>query len=263
MDVPQRLLERLDALGAVLAARGDAIALLGLGSVGRDVERLDEHSDLDFFVIVEDDAKPRYLRSIDWLEELHPIAFDFENTVDGRKVLFADRLYAEYAIFTLGELRAASYPPARVIWQRADAPEGLDHGHVPNPSPTENADFQVNEALTNLYVGLHRELRGERLAATRLIQVHAVDRLLTFVELSAATIRPRQDLYAIERGAEKRFGPELVPLSSFVPGYEHNAEAAVAILGWFQVHATVDGRLAAEIRDLADRCSQRGLTRRN
>ena len=45
----------------MLAARGDAIALLGLGSVGSDLGRLDEHSDLDFFAIVEDGAKQRYL----------------------------------------------------------------------------------------------------------------------------------------------------------------------------------------------------------
>jgi hypothetical protein len=82
----------------VLAKRGDAVALLGVGSVGRDLERLDDHSDLDFFVIVEDGAKPRYLESIDWLEELHPVVFGFENSVDGRKALFADGLFAEYAI---------------------------------------------------------------------------------------------------------------------------------------------------------------------
>jgi hypothetical protein len=33
-DVPTRLLRHLDALGAFLAGRGDAIALIGLGSVG-------------------------------------------------------------------------------------------------------------------------------------------------------------------------------------------------------------------------------------
>ena len=48
-------------------------------------------------MIVEDDARQRYLDSIDWLEELSPVAFSFANTLDGRKVLFADGLYAEYA----------------------------------------------------------------------------------------------------------------------------------------------------------------------
>jgi hypothetical protein len=47
-EVPQRLLERLDDLAVGFRERGNAIAVLGLGSVGRDLGRLDEHSDLDF-----------------------------------------------------------------------------------------------------------------------------------------------------------------------------------------------------------------------
>ena len=112
LSIPARLLQRLDDLGAMLAARGDAIALIGLGSVGADLDRLDDHSDLDFFVVVEDRALRRYLDSIDWLEELSPVAFSFPNTVAGRKVLFADGLYAEYAVFTLDGL--APVPPRRV-----------------------------------------------------------------------------------------------------------------------------------------------------
>jgi hypothetical protein len=134
--IPERLLQRLDDLGAVLAGRGDALALIGLGSVGLDLDRLDEHSDMDFFVVVEDGAKQRYLDSIDWLEALSPIEFSFENSVDGRKVLFADGLFAEYAVFTEDELRAGSFPPGRLVWARADAPEGLERcGSLPGASP--------------------------------------------------------------------------------------------------------------------------------
>jgi hypothetical protein len=32
-------------------------------------------------VIVEDDVRQRYLDSIDWLEELSPVAFNFPNTL--------------------------------------------------------------------------------------------------------------------------------------------------------------------------------------
>ncbi|MDP9283423.1 MAG: hypothetical protein M3P41_00450, partial [Actinomycetota bacterium] len=168
--IPQLLLRRLDDLGVVLAHRGDALALIGLGSVGRDLERLDDHSDLDFFVVAEDGAKRRYLEALDWLETLAPVAFSFANTADGRKVLFADGLFAEYAIFTVDELRQSSFPPGRIVWQRPDAPAGLEFaGRLPAASPHDTVAFQVNEALTNLYIGLQREARGERLAATRLI----------------------------------------------------------------------------------------------
>jgi hypothetical protein len=61
------LLDRLDAVGRSLATRGDALALIGLGSVGLDCERSDERSDLDFFAIVEPGRKARYINSLVWL----------------------------------------------------------------------------------------------------------------------------------------------------------------------------------------------------
>ena len=251
-DIPQRLLQRLDDLGVVLAQRGDALALLGLGSVGVDLGRLDDHSDMDFFVLVDDGAKQRYLDSIDWLEELHPVVFSFPNSVDGRKVLFADGLFAEYAVFTVGELHGASYPPGRIVWRRGDAPPGLESsGQVPGPSPYDNAEYQLNEALTNLYVGLHRDLRGERLSAMRFIQVHAVDRVLTFLHLTDPAAGQQQDLFVIERGAERRFGPGVLPLAELAPGYGHNREAALAMLEWLEARTEVNAVLAAAIRQLA------------
>jgi len=249
-SIPGRLVQRLDELGAALAARGDAIALIGLGSVGVDLERLDDHSDLDFFVVVEDDARQRYLDSIDWLEELAPVAFSFPNTVDGRKVLFADGLYAEYAVFTLDGIAAVASPAGRIVWQRADAPAGLEAPRgVPGPSPYDTVQWQANEALTNLYVGLHRDARGEKLSATRLIQAHAVDRVLTIADLHAGGAG-RQDVFAVERGAERRLGSRM-PLAAMAPGYGRNREAALAVLAWLEAHAVVDPTLAAAIRELA------------
>jgi len=165
LSIPERLVQRFDDLGTVLARRRDAIALIGLGSVGTELGRLDDHSDLDFFVVVDAGRRQRYLDSVDWLEELAPVAYSFANTLDGRKVLFGDRLYAEYAVFTLDGLAARASPAGRVVWQRSDAPAGLEASrHLPRPSPYDSVQWQANEALTNLYVGLHRDARGETLA---------------------------------------------------------------------------------------------------
>ncbi len=46
------ILHRIDELAAHLATRDDTLAVLGLGSVGAQRARLDEHSDLDFFLVV-------------------------------------------------------------------------------------------------------------------------------------------------------------------------------------------------------------------
>jgi hypothetical protein len=74
-----------------------------------------------------------------------------------------------------------------------------------------------NETLTNLFVGLHRDARGDHLAAMRLIQVHAVD-----------------------------------PLARIVAGYAGNGVAALAILEWLEERAAVNAQLARAIRALAD-----------
>jgi hypothetical protein len=248
----ERLLERLDAIGAELARRGNAIALLGQGSVGTDLHRLDEHSDLDFFVVVDDGAKEGYIDSIDWLEAPCPVVYSFRNSVDGRKALYADGIFCEYAVFTYDELLGGSYPRPRIVWQRADAPEGLDVGRLHSPSAAyRTADYQANEALTNLFVGLHREIRGEQLAAFRLIQVHAVDRLITLLGLLDAEAGPQQDPFAPERGVERRFATGALPLQGIVVGYERNCEAALAVLGFLEAHLEVDATLAAEVRRLA------------
>ena len=42
---PQSLLKRLDEIGQSLERSGHALALLGLGSVGLELDRLDSYSD--------------------------------------------------------------------------------------------------------------------------------------------------------------------------------------------------------------------------
>ncbi|HET7568075.1 MAG TPA: hypothetical protein VFJ91_08805 [Gaiellaceae bacterium] len=248
---PELLLRRLDEIGASLARRDDAVALLGLGSVGLDTHRLDEHSDLDFFAVVEAEALPRYLDSIDWLEDAHPVAYSFRNTRDGRKALFADGVWCEYAVFAPAQLAEIPFARGRIVWQRADAPAGLDTPSRRPPSlEGSDRDFHANEALTQLYVGLHRELRGERLSAMRLIQVHAVERAIALLALERPEA-PQQDPFAAERGVELRFGADELPLAEFVQGYDRNRESALALLAWLEAHADPDATLAAEIRRLA------------
>ncbi|GAA5017316.1 hypothetical protein GCM10023258_03500 [Terrabacter aeriphilus] len=252
-DVPERLLAFLDRLGAELERRGDAVALLGLGSVGRDLHRLDEHSDADFFVVVDDvAARDRYLADIDWLDAAHPVQWSFENSGAGRKALLRDGLFAEYAVFTLDEMATAGYPPGRVHWRRTDAPDGLEQPRTPVPRP-EPLAHQVGEAMTNLYVGLHRDLRGERLTATRFIQGYAVDRWITVLGHLGLGRTARQDVFVVDRGVERRFDDDLLPLADLVPGYERNAHAAATLLRLLEAHVELDPSITAEVRALVER----------
>jgi hypothetical protein len=249
-DVPTRLLGLLERIGDALARRSDAIALLGVGSVGTDLHRLDEHSDADFWVIVEDPAP--YLRDLTWLEEAATPAWSLAHTRDGRKVLFDDGLFAEYAVFTIAELRALPRPATRVIWQRPGAPRDLAAAALP-ASEDPTVEHQAGEAITNLYVGLHRHLRGEVLAATRLIQHHAVDRVITILELLGHATTTQQDPFAVERSVERRLAAPVLPLAELVPGYGRNAEAAAAMLGLLDEHCRIEPVARDAVRELVGR----------
>ena len=251
--VPERLLAFLDRLGGELERRGDAVALLALGSVGRDLHRLDEHSDADFFVVVDDaEARDRYVNGTDWLEAAQPVRWSFENSADGRKALLEGGLFAEYAVFSLADLDAASYPPGRLHWRRADAPLGIESPKTAVPS-TPSLEEQVGEAITNLYVGLHRDLRGEHLSAARFIQGYAVDRWLTIAGLLGLGHGPQQDVFAVERSAEQRFDADVLPLRDLVPGSARNPHAARTLLGLLERHVQLDPSMAAAVHELLTR----------
>ncbi len=67
MTPPEQLLGRLDAIAQALALRPYTLALIGLGSVGLELNRLDAFSDLDFFVIVEPGHRDDLLYDLSWL----------------------------------------------------------------------------------------------------------------------------------------------------------------------------------------------------
>ncbi len=250
MTDPQRLLQRLDEIGQSLAQSGHALALIGLGSVGTELDRLDEYSDLDFFAIVEPTYKSRYLLHPDWLYAAHPIAFAFPNTADGYKLLYADGVFCEMAVFEPHELKAASFARGRIVWQRADFDGALAE---PQPRPANKPptlEWLIGEALTNLYVGLGRYRRGEKLSAQRFIQHYAVDRVMDLMARVETAAPGYRDAFATERRVEARYPIETQHLPQMVQGYDRSVESAAAILTWLEQHFEINAALARAIRDL-------------
>lgn len=246
------LLTRLDQIGRSLEQTDRTLALLALGSVGEDRYRLDDYSDLDFFVIVQPGAKPEFLTQLGWLSSIRPIAYQFRNTADGYKVLFDDDVFCEFAVFEPEELTKVPFTPGRIVWKRPQVDGRVCHPMLVPPQPnTPDTAWLVGEALTNLYVGLHRYLRGEMLSAARFIQHYAVDRL---VELSSY-VEPQQasdaDPFAGERRYEQRFPQTAHRLSSFLQGYEKSPESAQAILEFLEAYFDVNQHIAQRIRQLA------------
>lgn len=245
------LLIRLDEIGRSLALSGHALALIGLGSVGEELHRLDEYSDLDFFAIVEPGYKRHYIENLEWLSRLAPIAYHFQNSADGHKLLFSDGIFCEFAVFEPQELQEIPFSAGRIVWRREDAPENL---HRPAREPIRAArrgsDHLVGEALTNLYVGMGRDRRGEKLSAMRFIQGYAVDRLLELADSIEPGRDVTRDMFANERRFEARH-PALTPdLPQWTQGYARNRESALAILSFLERHFDVNRAMAEAIRRL-------------
>ena len=235
MDKPLHpTLQRLDALARVVSEDPAALAVLGLGSAGVETERFDDHSDIDFFLVVADGAaKARYLADLGWLDGFGgTVAYAFRNTGEGAKVLFEDGLFLEWAVFTPEELAAIPAVGARLVWGRGGFE--LPASAAPPVPSDDTIDFHLGEALTNLFVGLHREQRGERLAATRFIQVYAVDHVLALLRLDEETSRRFPDPFEATRRVEDAESPRTPDWARLIPGYEHNVAAAAATLEWFE-----------------------------
>jgi lincosamide nucleotidyltransferase B/F len=247
----QSLLTRLDEIGHSLERSGHALALIGLGSVGLELDRLDSYSDLDFFVIVEEGYKPYYLNSLKWLSDINPIAYSFLNTEDGYKALFEDGIFCEFAIFEFNELKNTPFAFGRIVWKRAEIPDTVGQpSSIPTSQSKRNTEWLLGEALTNIYVGLNRDQRGEKLSATRFIQGYAVDRLLDLVEYVESAKEVHRDPFVNERRFEGRF-PDLAPqVSLWMQGYEKNRESALAILTFLEKNFEINQPIANAIREL-------------
>lgn len=256
-QTPITLLGRLDAIGRALADSGRGLALLGLGSCGADLGRLDAFSDLDFFAVVQPGSKADYLADLGWLAQAAPISYAFQNTADGYKALFADGIFCEFAVFEPEEVLGAAYTAGRIVWQAAGfaAEKWLVEGERPLSATqsTPPPNWQVDEALTNLYVGLGRFHRGEKLSALRFIQGYAVDRLIALAATLEQEQPPWPDPFSGERRVEQRFPQFAERLPAFTPGYEHSPAAARAILAFLEEHFPVNPAIRQAILDLCER----------
>jgi len=246
---PDRLLERLERIGQSLAASSRGLALIGLGSAGAELDRLDAYSDLDFFAIVQRGAKRDFLGDLAWLEDGAPVVYSFLNTADGYKLLFEDGIFAEMAVFEPDELANIPFSDGRFVWRAPgfELPVPLAGNALPPGEFSRSREWLVNEALTNLYVGLGRYQRGEKLSAARFIQGHAVDRVLELVPLVEEVKAGQRDPFDAARRFERSFPETAVYLPQFMPGYEESPAAARAILAYLEAQFEINPALKSAI----------------
>lgn len=248
------LLQRLDEIGRTLAQTPTAAALIGLGSVGRERERLDQFSDLDFFVIVKAGRKSDYLDDLSWLSDIAPVAYYFRNTPDGYKLLYEDGVFCEFAVFEEAELAQIPFAAGQIVWKARGVAETIALPQKPPPAPEPRpVTWLLGEALTNLYVGLLRDHRGETLSAMRFIQGYAVDRLVELSEMDSeaeTAVTAVSDPFSPERRYEKRHPDIARLLPQFLQGYGKNRQSARAILAHLDEHFAINDHMKKAISQL-------------
>jgi len=253
MTKKEALLLRLSEIGGSLKNTGRALALLGLGSVGMERERLDEFSDLDFFAIVKDGNKAQFIEDLSWLSAINPIAYYFKNTHDGYKLLFDDGIFCEFAVFEKSELQGIDFSPGLVVWKE----EGFDEACcIPRTrqqcASSHSLDWITGELLTNLFVGLSRYARGEKLSAFRFIQGYAVDRIMELMEMLEKENCFIKDIFSQERRFENRYPVNGKLLPEFMQGYELSRESAKAMLLFVEKNFGVNPGMKKAILDLCE-----------
>lgn len=252
MNTPEALENRLSAIGSALEKSGRAYALLGLGSVGKEVSRLDQWSDLDFFAVVHEGSKSHFLENLDWLAAPCPLGYVFKNTPDGFKLLYQDGIFAEMAVFEPQELASIPFAEGRVIWS---AP-GFDRGRLipQNLSGRQwtppSVDHALGELLTCLYVGMCRYRRGEKLSAWRFIQGYCLDRFLEIVTLTRKPENGFADPYSRDRRFEFLYPGEAAMLYKILAGYEGTPQAVEFFLEWIETVQPVNPWLLKAIKEL-------------
>jgi len=251
MNKKENLLKRLDEIGESLKISGNGLGLLGLGSVGNELQRLDEYSDLDFFAIVKNGYKRHYIQNLDWLSSIKPIVYCFRNTADGFKLLFEDGIFCEMAVFEPHELSGIPFSEGRWVWKSDELDGGLNTPKIPYPKQDQKSvEWMVGEAITCLYVGLGRFHRGEKLSAFRFIQNYAVDRILELTPLIEPELQHFKDVFSGDRRFEKRFSSTAELFSDFIQGYDRSPESAKAILEFLNNHFEVNEEMKKQILEM-------------
>lgn len=254
MAKKQLLLQRLDEIGKTLERKGDVLALFGLGSVGIETDRIDDYSDLDFFVIAAPGNKQRFIDHLDWLEETYPLAYSFKNCDIGYKIMFEDGIYGEFAIFEESELDSALYTGGRMVWKHPSyINDGIVTGKTALPSiKSSSIDHVVGEALTNIYVGLGRYARGEKLSALRFIEHYPINGILSVLHLLEPEMPYFPDAFGNERRVEKRFPRFAEVIGGMLQGYDRIPDSAIHLLNYLEEIYPINSRMSAEIRALAE-----------
>lgn len=222
-------LNGMNKLAKRLETYDDCLCLLGLGSMS-ETFRVDAYSDMDFFLIVKNGTKSLYMNNLEWLA-FDTIVFSFKNSNDGYKVLFKDGNFAEFAIFTEDEIVDATFTKGKIYYTKPNFDIDIVRPRKIRDKKL-NIEYNVCEALSNIYIGLNRLKRGELSSATTFIQSYAFNLIIELFSVVFTPIHPNTDYFVAERRIEERYPQCKAIIKDMKKGYTHNKESANVMLNF-------------------------------
>lgn len=165
-DHLEKFLNFQNQLLANVSQRAEVIGLIFLGSAAA-IERCDQYSDQDFFLVVQNGSGESFRQNLNWLPNRDSIAFSPRETAHGLKVVYANGDLLEFAVFEDSELELAAANDFRVVLDRQNLTERM--AAIAKRSAPKTFDFEANfELLVSLLlIGIGRARRGEKIAATQ------------------------------------------------------------------------------------------------
>lgn len=171
--VTSEFLDFSERLRAGLSSRPEVIGLVFLGSTAA-IERVDEWSDHDFFVIVRPGVAEQYRTDLSWLPDHDQIVLSPRETEHGLKVVYENGHVLEFAVFEDTELELAAANNFSVPLDResiAIRMRKIAERSIPKPV---DLDTEWQLFLAQLLIGVGRARRGEQLAAGQSVRSYAL-----------------------------------------------------------------------------------------
>jgi hypothetical protein len=158
----------------------DALGLMFAGSAA-DLSRVDQYSDQDFYLIVNNGTAESFRQDLSWLPRHEEIILSPRETEHGLKVLYRNGTMLEFAVFEIGELPTHLAPKDnRVVFDRGGVQEIIsDITHTQTKDFDPETEYQL--FLTLLHIGIGRIKRGEIIAGSQHIRGYALNHLLGLI----------------------------------------------------------------------------------
>ena len=164
-----------------------------------------------------------------WLQ-VDDIIWYYQETKDGLKVLYRDEIILEFAVFTESEMNEISYTDGTIYYQSEDVDPTIFKPRAEKHKPI-NITYELNTFLSNIYIGLLRDYRGEKAAAFLMIQVYAANHFLKLLDKNP------DDPYVVERRIEQRLD---LAYDKIYPGIKHNIDSARFQLNEIKKHYDIN-----------------------